>query len=271
MSIYKYRFLIARRFVQFGILFLYIGANAWGWSVLSGNLSSSILFGTIPLSDPYAVLQMIVSGAIISIDMIIGAGIILIFYALLGGRIFCSFVCPVNIITDIANWLRRYLHMDTLKKHYNISRVVRYWMIGISLVLSFILGVSAFEFVSPISIVSRSVIFGLGFGWMVVLMLLIFDLFILKNGWCGHLCPLGAFYSIVGRHGVLSVKYEHDKCTKCMDCKVICPENQVLHMVGRQDGIVSSGECINCGRCIEVCDDDALHFSITNFNKKGKQ
>ena len=30
------------------------------------------------------------------------------------------------------------------------------------------------------------------------------------------------------------------------------------------------GECTNCARCIEVCDDDALNFSITNFLRRDK-
>ncbi len=44
----KYRFLIARRFTQ---------------------LSISLVLQTVPLSDPFAVLQMIFAGAIISFDI----------------------------------------------------------------------------------------------------------------------------------------------------------------------------------------------------------
>ena len=49
-----------------------------------------------------------------------------------------------------------------------------------------------------------------------------------------------------------------------MKCKEICPENQVLYMVTKESIPVLSGECTNCARCIEVCDDDALNFSIIN-------
>jgi ferredoxin-type protein NapH len=55
-----------------------------------------------------------------------------------------------------------------------------------------------------------------------------------------------------------------------MKCKVVCPEKQVLHMIGKESIPVLSGECTNCARCIEVCDDDALRFSIRDLiqNKK---
>ena len=51
----KYKFLIARRFTQISIMALFILANIYGLEILMGNLSSSLILKTIPLSDPYAV------------------------------------------------------------------------------------------------------------------------------------------------------------------------------------------------------------------------
>jgi len=95
-----------------------------------------------------------------------------------------------------------------------------------------------------------------------VLAIFLFDLFGVKNGWCGHLCPLGAAYSIIGSKSLIRVNHNHLNCTNCMDCKVVCPENQVLPMINKESIFVTSGECTNCGRCIDVCNDDALEFSI---------
>ena len=78
----KHRFLILRRITQVSLMVLYFSANAYGLNILTGNLSSSLLFGIIPLSDPFAVLQMFSAGAILSIDVLIGALIILLFYPL---------------------------------------------------------------------------------------------------------------------------------------------------------------------------------------------
>jgi ferredoxin-type protein NapH len=258
----NYRFLIARRITQISLMILYIGGNIWGWNFLQGNLSSSLLLGTVPLSDPFATLQMFAAGALISTNLIIGAVIITLFYTLVGGRVFCSWVCPVNMITDAANFLRRKIGINQIEKKQPASRNIRYWVLGLSLILSYILGVTAFEFISPISMTHRGLIFGLGFGWAAMLIIFLFDLFILKNGWCGHICPLGGFYSGLGKFGLIKVNHSEEKCTVCMKCKEVCPESQVLWMVGKQSLQVTSGECTNCGRCIEVCDDDALNFSI---------
>ena len=266
----KYRFLIARRITQISVMVLYVIANVYGINFLTGNLSSSLLLNTVPLSDPYAVLQMAVAGAIISVDILLGAFIISIFYLIVGGRAFCSWVCPVNMITDLANYLRRKFGFNQIQKKQPASRNIRYWVIVISFVISFFMGIAAFELISPISMIHRGIIFGLGFGWATIVIIFLFDLFVLKNGWCGHICPLGGFYSLVGRFSLIRVHHNADNCTACMKCKEVCPENQVLHMVTKTSIPVLSGECTNCGRCVEVCDDDALNFSIKNLKKENK-
>ncbi|MDD2699074.1 MAG: quinol dehydrogenase ferredoxin subunit NapH [Arcobacteraceae bacterium] len=266
----KHKYLILRRVTQISLMLLYFGANAWGWNILVGDLSSSLILGTIPMSDPYAVIQMFAAGAIITTDIFVGALIVFFFYGIVGGRAFCSWVCPVNVITDSANYLRRKLHLNQIEKKQPASRAMRYWILVLSLVLSVLMGVTAFEFISPISMVHRGIIFGFGFGFGAIIIIFLFDLFVLKNGWCGHICPLGGFYSLVGRFSLIRVNHQEEKCTLCMKCKEVCPENQVLFMVGKSSEQVLGGECTNCARCIEVCDDDALNFSLRNLiaNKK---
>jgi len=267
----SYRYLFMRRLTQIGLLVLYFGANAWGWTVLQGNLSSSLILGVIPMSDPYAALQMLFAGAVLATDLLIGVGVATAFYFLIGGRAFCSWVCPINMVTDFASFVRDFIGMNRLSGvKQPASRNLRYWILALSLVISAIMGVTAFEFISPISMVHRGIVFGMGFGWAAIVIIFLFDLFVLKNGWCGHICPLGGFYSLLSKFSLIRVNHLEENCTLCMKCKVVCPENQVLHMIGKESLPVLSGECTNCARCIEVCDDDALEFSIRSMaqNKK---
>ncbi len=266
MSNYKY--LILRRVSQLGLLVLYFGANAFGWSLLSGTMSSSSVLGTVPLTDPFALLQMLAAGATLGLDVLIGAMLIALFYGVIGGRAFCSWVCPVNMVTDAAAWLRRKLYMDKIERKLWVSRNLRYYMIIIALVVSFVTGLAAFEIISPITIFNRGVIFGFGAGGGLLVAIFIFDLFVLKNGWCGHICPLGGVHSIIGKYSLLRVNHISENCTLCMKCKDICPEVQVLGMIGKRSEFVLMQECTNCGRCVDVCDDDALEFDIRNYIKK---
>lgn len=266
MKILKhYRFLLLRRTIQLGLLFLYFMANYAGWKLLSGNLSASEVLGVIPLSDPLAILQLFLAGGALGANALLGAFIIAAFYALFAGRAFCAYVCPMNLITDSANSLRRLLGIDTLQRRLLLRRHARYWVLGMTLLLSLVLGLPAFEFISPIGILHRGIIFGMGMGGAAILIVFLFDLLAVKNGFCGHLCPLGAFYSLIGRYSLLRVKYQKESCTLCMKCKEVCPEKQVLNLIGKQSGYVLSGECLNCGRCIEVCEGNSLGFSIRSL------
>lgn len=264
----KHRFMILRRLVQVGMVVLYFGAHAWGWKILEGNLGSSLLLGTVPLADPFAVIQMAAAGAIGGADVLIGAAIIASFYALIGGRAFCSWVCPINMVTDGANGLRRILRINEVEHRVVVSRNLRYWVLALSIALSALFGVAAFEFISPIGILNRGLIFGIGFGAAVVAGVFLFDLFGVKNGFCGHLCPLGGFYSLIGRFSLIRVKHNQERCTLCMKCTEICPEKPVLHMIGKRSELVAMGECSNCARCIEVCNDGALNFDIRYLSRQ---
>jgi ferredoxin-type protein NapH len=258
-----YRYLVLRRVTQVGLLVLYFGANAWGWTIVQGNLSSSLILGVIPMSDPYAALQMLAAGAMLAADLLLGVAVASLFYLLIGGRAFCSWVCPINMVTDAAAWTRDKLEINRVQNgKAPLKRTMRYWVLGLGLVISALMGVTAFEFISPISMVHRGLVFGMGFGWAAIAVIFLFDLFVLKNGWCGHVCPLGGFYSLLGKFSLIRVHHDEAACTLCMKCKDVCPEQQVLHMIGKESIPVLSGECTNCARCIEVCDDDALEFSI---------
>jgi len=266
------RYLISRRVVQILILFLYFSANYFGIKILEGNLSFS-KFLSIPLTDPFALLQMFFAGAIISTDLLIGVAIVLLFYGVIAGRAYCSWVCPVNMITDLAAWVRRKTHheKDNLIQPSKV-RKFRYLFLVVMLIASAILGVAAYEFINPIGIFTRAVVFSAGFSIVWLLIIFIFDAFILKNGWCGHICPVGAMYSIVGSKSIIRVEYDKEKCTNCGECIKICPENEVLvPLINKKSGYVEGIECTNCGRCIEVCNDNALKYSLRYIiNKKGE-
>jgi len=263
------KYLLLRRVTQIGLLVLYFGANAYGWHILEGTFGASKLFGFIPLADPYTTLQVLATGFVLGTDVLLGAAIITLFYFVVGGRAFCSWVCPINMVTDLANWLRRKLKLDKEEVNYRfLKRSARYWIMVLGLIVSAVVGIAAFEVLSPITIMQRGIVFGFGAGISVVIAIFLFDLFGVKNGWCGHLCPLGASYSLIGKASLIRVKHDHEACTNCMECKVVCPENQVLHMINKESISVTDGECTNCGRCIDVCGDDALGFSIRSFGNK---
>ncbi len=259
-----WRFVILRRLSQVGILLLFFGTAHWDWSIagvplLRGNLSGSELLGILPMADPFAVLQILLTRAIPETEVLIGAALILVLYGFIAGRSFCAWVCPVNLITDLAGWLRRRLKIRDL---LYLPRSTRYMVLLAALLLSAITAVAAFEWISPIGMLHRELIYGIGLGWIAVLGIFIFDLFVIRHGWCGHLCPLGAFYALLGKRSArLVVSFDAVSCTHCAECATVCPEPQVLNLKKvEQTGLVSPGECSACGRCVGSCPEGSLQF-----------
>jgi ferredoxin-type protein NapH len=263
----RFRFTILRRIVQFLILALFIGSFRWGWAyfgfpVLEGDLSTSHAFGLIPLADPFAALQRFAAQWWLSPETLIGSAVVLAFYILVSGRTFCAWVCPMNLVTDAAAWVRDRLGIKTEFVHF--PGWTRYVFLVLSLIVSVTSGVAAFEAVSPQAFIWRQAVYGVGLGFIsAVFGVFAFDLAVSKRGWCGHLCPLGAFWACVGTVGQIRVGYDGKTCTRCGDCLKVCPEPQVLNFKkAGERGMVASGECTNCGKCVAICPEESLKFIL---------
>ncbi|MEN8175124.1 MAG: quinol dehydrogenase ferredoxin subunit NapH [Pseudomonadota bacterium] len=264
-----HRWLILRRLSQFGLLGLFLAGPWFGIYIVTGNLASSLTLDTLPLTDPYVLLQSLVARHWPEMTAIIGALIVIAFYLIVGGRAYCSWVCPVNVVTDTAAWLRRRLGLRG--GNVRAAGTLRYWMLAMTLVMGAIFGMILWEFINPVSILHRGIIFGMGAGWTIIVAIFFYDLFVEPHGWCGHFCPVGAFYSLVGKGSIVRVSaVKRDACNNCMDCFAVCPEPQVIPpaLRGAKKGVgpvIMNSECTNCGRCIDVCAPNVFRFS-TRFN-----
>ena len=263
-----HKWLILRRLSQFGILALFLLGPLAGIWLVKGNLNYSYTLDLLPLTDPYVALQSLLAGHAPEKLGIIGVAIVLVFYFLVGGRVYCSWVCPVNMVTDAAGWLRDRLG---IKGSAHVARSSRYWILAMTLLLAVLTGTIAWELINPVSMLQRGLIFGLGAAWMVVLAIFLFDLLVMSRGWCGHLCPVGAFYSLLGKWSPLRITAsKRAECNDCMDCFEVCPEPQVIRPALKGAGkgvgpVILAANCTNCGRCIDVCSKDVFTFGL-RFN-----
>ena len=262
------RWLVARRASQLLVLALFL-LGPWGgvWWV-RGTLASSEWFGVLSLTDPFVALQMVLASRSLPAVALIGAAIVAAFYTVLGGRSYCAWVCPINPVTDLAAWLRAKLHLPALLGRLRPDRRLRVAVLAVALALSALLGVVAWEAVNPITLLQRALVFGLAGGYGVALAVFAFDLLVVPRGWCGHLCPVGAFYGVLGRAALLHVSAaRRDACTGCGDCFRVCPEPQVIApaLYSAPHGgspVIHSADCIRCARCIDVCDEDVFRIEM---------
>ncbi len=261
----RHRWLIWRRLTQIAVFGLFLLGPLAGVWIIEGNLNASLTLDVLPLSDPFLTAQILATGGSVSSQLLIGAAIVLVIYALLGGRVYCSWVCPLNPVTDAASWLRKRLGV---RKDLSIGRSTRYWMLAVALLVPALGGVIAWEWVNPVSIVGRGIVFGMGMAWLVVAMVFLFDAFVSSHGWCGRLCPMGAFYSLLSPLAFWRVDaVRREACDDCLDCFAVCPEPQVIKPALKGSGTghgtaIVEMNCSNCGRCLDVCNLNVFEFAF---------
>ncbi|MEG9476566.1 quinol dehydrogenase ferredoxin subunit NapH [Mannheimia sp. HC-2023] len=259
---HAYRFLILRRLTQLGIILMFMSGPLWNFWILKGNYSGSLLLDTVPMTDPLMTAQVLATGYQPEWTVLIGALIIVVFYAIVGSKLFCSWVCPMNMVTDAAAWLRRKLG---IRQSAKLPRGLRYIILAVILIGSAISGTLLWEWINPVAALGRVFVFGLGATLWLVLVVFLFDLLVVEHGWCGHLCPIGATYALIGAKSLIKVKVvDRNRCDNCMDCYNVCPEPQVLrvplHGKPEDSTVILSKDCITCGRCIDVCAEKVFAF-----------
>ena len=221
-----HKWLIARRISQAGVMILFLSGPLWGTWIAKGTLAASMTFDVLPLTDPLVLLQSLAARHWPELTAFIGAALVLTFYMVVAGRFYCSWVCPINPVTDLAAWTRRKLNLG---KGWVPSRSIRRYALAGILIVSALTGTIAWELVNPITTLHRAILFGIGWGVAIVVAIFLFDVFVAEHGWCGHLCPVGAFYGIANSTALLRVSAAgRARCDDCMDCFAVCPENQVI-------------------------------------------
>ncbi len=247
-----------------------------GFGILEGSLSGSRLVG-IYLMDPYNTLQELIIGSRVgyipnlTTNFWIGVIVILTFYWLLGGRAFCSWVCPYHLLAEIGEKVHNYfVHKKNIKERtYNNALKYVFWVVF--LILAFLTKVLVFETINPVGILSRALIYGPGLALLWVIALLLFEIFGIKRFWCRYVCPIGTTYSFLGDISPVGVKFELDNCAYCRDCQDVClvPHELWFTQKGKATRNVhyTGGDCTKCGLCIDVCAGRALSFDIKKIKR----
>lgn len=265
----SHRWLLLRRLSQLAILMMFLSGPWFGVWILKGNYSGSLLLDTVPLTDPLMMLESLFAGHWPALTALAGALVIVAIYALIASRAFCAWVCPLNPVTDFSAWMRRKLN---IRQSASLPRGLRYGILLAVLAGSAVSGTLLWEWLNPVALLGRSLIFGAVGGLWLILAVFLFDLLVTEHGWCGHICPMGALYGVIGAKAMVRVSAEHrEKCTRCMDCFHVCPESQVLRdpvLNNDHSPLVLSKDCISCGRCMDVCAEHVFEFK-NRFHRSG--
>lgn len=237
--------------------------------VFFGSLSSSSV-GGVTLLDPLAALEVLAASRGLAFTALGGAVLVVVVYGLIRGRAFCGWVCPVNLLGEGVDALRRRLRIAVPERTVprRTKMVVALAVVG----LSTLVGMPVFEAVSPIGALNKGLVFGGIAGAGTLVAVLAAELFFSRRIWCRSLCPLGGTFQAIGRAGQVNVAIDHGACIHCDKCKEACLADPVIlePALAGDDVIVRAGDCMACGACVDACPTDALRFRLGRPRRSAK-
>lgn len=168
--------------------------------------------------------------------------------ALLSGRVFCGWICPVGFLTDLAGKLRKSKNRERFG----------YLQFGIlaAVLISFLFAPAVLSFLDPLVIFQRSAYHvWAGAGVPIVLLIIVAASLVAPRLWCRSICPLG------GLSGILSLaspfpRRVSERCNHCMKCRRACTMGAIS-----QDNSWDATACTKCLECEKACPQQAISFA----------
>lgn len=277
-----------RKAVRFLIVAVLLIALFAGWQ--TGTLCS-VGYDAIAYICPLGALEAIF-GSWAFVPRVLICLAVVVIVALVFGKAFCSWVCPVAPLSDLLRG-RKAREKDECERTQAAHRVLERWsdtnaaqaekhkpflsrvdgrhvVLAGSLASAAVCGFPVFCLVCPIGLTFASAIalyrlIGFNEPAIEVLVfpaLLVLELTVLRK-WCHRFCPVGALLSLLSRgNRTFKPHVDASMCARhagssCAACAQACPE----HIDPCADlGDRSLAECTRCGACVNTCPAKALSF-----------
>ena len=194
------------------------------------------------------------------IPVIIAAGIAFFVFAIVFGRVFCGFLCPLGLFFDIVWKVTERLHLPKLRRDEKFMRVIHiinkvflgFFICGILLLIVILI-------FSPGTL--RGVKIPVFVPFAAAAGMILLNAFA-RRFFC-NVCPIGSFIGLFEKFSIVKLEKECGECLMCGACYEACPMRIKEIYTEIKNKNVSGPQCIYCGECIKKCPaDNALSVTV---------
>ena len=217
------------------------------------------------------------------------------------GRVYCSFLCPLGTVMDLAV-RARYRSKKPGYAYTAPLNILRYTVLGLTVALFFAGSLVLVDFFDPYSVFGRTLstlvrplvvlannafsrlletagIYGLkpvpvyAFSLSVTVVaalsiLVILALALMKGRlYCNSLCPVGTLLGLVGRFQLWRFSLDEKTCTSCGLCERVC-KSGCIDVAGKT---VDTDRCVACFNCLGVCPTQSVTFAFRKMPGMGER
>jgi len=214
------------------------------------------------------------------------AMVFLLVCALLFGRVYCSFICPMGIFQNIVCKKKDY-------KYRKNNPILRWSILAIFLLLfnlGFTIAVGlldpysaygriATHIFKPIYLAMNNVLAYIfnhfesyTFYRIEISMLSVFSFIVAlltfaiigmlawKKGrlYCNTICPVGTLFGFFNKFSLFKIRIDSDKCASCGICEKKCKAS----CIDSKTRTVDYNQCLNCFSCLNNCNKKAITFAM---------
>lgn len=167
--------------------------------------------------------------------------------ALIFGRIYCGYVCPMNTVMIPVEWLSKKLKLQTSNTPKWLKNGYFTWIALVVSIAVMLLSKRLLHIDLPV----------LPF-WLIISLLV--TLRYKPEVFHNLICPFGALQRTFGRFAQLSENVNKDACIGCKLCEKACPSKAIIVSSEDKKAVIKTALCHQCTNCRQVCPKNAINY-----------
>ena len=219
--------------------------------------------------------------------------IFVIILTLLFGRVYCSTICPIGTLQDVAIYLTRKFRKKRKNRfrYLKPQNLLRYGFLAIAVVPALFGSLFVLDILDPYSnfgkinsnllrpvliYINNSAAYTmerfknyslypfdlrtfslLGAGFAIVFLVFVIWMSVTRGRlYCNTVCPVGSLLGLLSRFSIFKIAIDESKCKGCGICERACKSACIENSTRKVD----FSRCVSCFNCFDVCPSEGLTY-----------